>query len=310
MRQTKQLLVLIFLTILAINSFASINAPAEIVANANWTFSVSADTTKDISFDNSKIVSVYSNGQAIKDPINGSQVLDAFVFDRTVYISLSGASVGTHTISTSDGESFSVNAISPSGQQISDELNSKFDEMTQANESLTRQVNSLEQDIIAKDQKIEELRTLIDQSTLQLSSNTEQTQNSISQISDQQATQKNELTQELNTITARVDRLDEKVFPKPVQTKETQQTPITGLATFAQKNWMGIFLILIAVVVSVFFITRKKTVSFSGGKKSVYEDFDRIYDPSISNAKSYQDIKDAQKAKETLDAKGKWASKE
>lgn len=85
--------------------------PKEIPSNVNWSFFVAQEPTDsfdaaDLYFDGEKIITVYSNGQAIIDPFNGKFVLKAFTFDEEpgkatglhLYVSYFGLNEGTHTV--------------------------------------------------------------------------------------------------------------------------------------------------------------------------------------------------------------------
>ena len=310
---------------------ATINAPQKMPANANWTFSASLDSsdsfdTTDILIDDRKVATVYSNGQVLKDPLNGKFVLDAFVFDdqpnsatgMVLYISYAGLSSGTYSIRAATNQGGSVKGEAEkaivnvfAGDEILSEVDSKLAAAATDKQSLMAQINTLERDlsdlkntVSQKDGQINSLQSSLDATN----SNLSEQDTKISDLETKLSSEVSGVSKNLDELAQKFLPVQEKVFPKE------EPNALIGFATatggFAQKNWLGLFLILIAAIITVTMISRGSLKGFNGirnfGKKTnVYDDFDNSHESSILDNLKIEDDKEDDKDPQ----KGKWARK-
>lgn len=114
---------LVFLTIITCVSAVSIDAPALIPEDSSWGFSVdlSGSDSVLVNLDGSKIVEVYSGGNAVAYAPFSPYVSNAFVYSGTLYVYHFGLSRGNHTIEAGS-ESFVVEAVELPGASFKDEV--------------------------------------------------------------------------------------------------------------------------------------------------------------------------------------------
>ncbi len=305
---------------------ATISAPQKVASNVNWTFSISLDSgdsfdTTDILFDDKKIATVYSNGQVQKDPLNGKFVFDAFVFDdqpnsaagMTLYISYAGLSSGTYSARAttyqggavkSEAEKAIIEVFSPAGIE---EIDSKIADAATDKEKLLAQINTLEQDLLSlkntvaeKDSSINSLQSQLDEANQKI----EQANSRADELESDFSGKVQDVSDNLSDLTAKFLPVEEKVFPKE------EPNALIGFATFsagfAQKNWLGLFLILVAAVIAVFFISGKG-LKLPGKRSNVYDDFEDDSSSGILNSLKFEGLKSHDD--EINEAKGKWARK-
>lgn len=329
----KQLLTIFLAFFLSLNTFAAeIIAPESIPSNANWSFSAILDSSDsfdytEIMLDDKKIAAVYSNGQVLKDPINGNFILNAFVFDEQpassagmiAHISYAGLPAGTYELRTVtfqsgnikfESENVFVNSFTPIGQESQSTLEEKFGQIEADREkvlahlnSIEEEINELEAQISLKDEPINSLKSQLES----LNNSLNEMKNSFSDLETGLAGNSESIEKKTGELFQKLSLVEEKVFPKQTGGKLPLVGGLAGFAknsgTFMQKNWLGIFLLLIAGTITFVKFSKNRLPSKKAG---LYEEFEPE-EKSLSDTDKL--LNSAKDEEEEEKFQGKWASK-
>ncbi|GEM_PF-1566428 len=155
---------LFFALLSASASAATINAPAELPGNLNWSFSVDLDSSEAFSetrvlFDEKNLLSAYSNGIVSIDAYNGQFVLKAFVIDTDpnsnaglkLFVSMIGLEKGDHKIAAnvlagSESKAFvekPIVAFAPLSENYSSTVKSSLDNISLQVESVKASIEEV-----------------------------------------------------------------------------------------------------------------------------------------------------------------------
>jgi len=257
----KKTVLLFLVLILAGVSAATVNAPAEIPANINWSFSVELDPTNtftktEIYFNDLLIVTAFNDKQPV---VQEDFVLKAFSFDKvpedntglTVFVSYFGIQEGEHKIKT---KTFNKESLI---EEKEFELKA-IDTIIAINtipESISEEVELWKKGIIYKiNEDREELEKLKESSEQNLEEKTKSLEEEIKQLEASLA--------ELNKIEE--PPLEENVEQKNKENNETvlaeetekgkESNALTGFYVFTVDHaWYGaVFLIVLLVLLALF----------------------------------------------------------
>ncbi len=257
----KKIIFLFLILILSVVSAAEINAPQEIPANINWSFSIDLDssnefTKTEVYFDDLLIVNAYNDKQPV---IQQDFVLKAFVFDKipednaglTLFVSYFGIQEGTHKlrIKTFNGNAFidekeievnsidTITAIQNLPKEVSQDVDliikNLIDKLNEQKQKLDEIENSNEQNIIEKTSVLKEEITALENSL-----------NELQEIKKQEEAEKLLEEEKLKQI-----ELNE-IKPENLQ----EENFVTGFYSFSVDNaWKGmVFLIVLLVLFALF----------------------------------------------------------
>lgn len=311
----------LFLVLLCTGSLAlGLSAPEKIPSNVNWSFFVTLEGTgnTDVFLDDQKIVTAYSNGRVTVDPNNGSRVLYAQIFDRVLYVSYMGLSSGTYEVratGSNGNETAIFEVFNPLDEKLESEINSRLENAITDKEQTLAQINSLEQDLLQTKNRLTEKENEINSLRTQL----ENANSEISNLNSLLSEEKNNSADKFSGLTQRLGAVETEVFPEPVAAEDQQNflSGFAGLSGFAQQNWIGVFLMLVAAAIVAFVFARKTFLK----KNSVYGDFDSQSSGGFFEKKLNEAAEDSNKEDESEDdedeesdedepeEKGKWAFK-
>ncbi len=294
-------------------SAVSISAPSSLPAYVNWSFSVQLDSSDSfdkaiVSFGSKEILSVFSNGQIVKDPYNGQFALTAFTIDSdpssssglTLYVSLIGFEPSSRDIKVDTfddsnlkgSETYSVNFFVPIDES---RFNPAIDSLTNTSNSLKERITSVEgsvNEFSSKASSVEELKNSVSQA-----------QSNFQEFMDETTSKFSTQATELLTLKRAAgigvmeEPSNEQVESEPIETSLQEPEVVsssgfsipTALAGLSSRfSWMHVFLVLVVAAAAVgFFVMRKK----QGNNGGTVEINDRLYQESQMEA----------------DEKGKWS---
>jgi len=298
-KKMKKLTLLLLVLMLGLVSAAEINAPKEIPANLNWSFSVDLNpsnefTETEIYFDDLLIVTAYNDKTPI---IEEDFVLKAFLFDKqpedntglTVFISYFGIQEGSHSIKTktfnqgnlTEEKEFEVKSV---------DTITAIQEMP---ETFKEDVGILMKEII---NKINDSKQELDL----LKSSTEQNVQEKTSVLEQEITELENALNELNKLKEETEKQNElteqnKNSVTAAENKTQENSALTGFYDFSVNHaWMGaVFLIVLLVLLALFQVYKMKS------NQTVFEEVlsDKDLDKEFEDETSLEDVEEESKPK-------------
>lgn len=318
----------------------TVSAPNETQALQSVNFSISLDATDQFEYteifvSGSKVITVYSNGVTIVDPVNGAFVMNAFSFDHNpestsglkLYVSYFGFNEGSHTIeakaydngtqTTSDSKT--ITAYSPIPSNFVSETNSKLTNLETTTQNISTQVSTATSELTTVKTQVTEIDTEVDTVKTDLETTKSSAKNAESKVTDLES----QVTK-LNTNVTQVKASNEEVKKEVDEFKsETSEklaakldnplaagTGLVGLGNEANPVSplipLAVFIVIVIAVVAV--IARKKF--FTGNDSSIYTGEEKEEEETDSLlVPDYRNVPDEEGEEEDSSAGGKWAFK-
>lgn len=270
----------------------SVKAPDFLPSSVNWSFSVELDSTDSfdkaiVFFDQKELVSVFPNGQTVKDPFNGQFALTAFTVDSdpsstqglVLYVSVIGIEPGQHEIKVDTMQSGSVKSterksiefFAPLREDFASRFDMSIDSIIGVTDRLKERAEALENSMAQAQSKFGEVQSFKDEQVQALASMQEKLDGFVEESNAKLAEQ----ADGISSLKAIVDPPKvEEPFPaenaaeaKPGFSLPQIGLPTlpTGLASLSRFPWIHIFLALVVVGVLVFLFARKKSSGGSNG---------------------------------------------
>jgi preprotein translocase subunit SecG len=265
--------IILFLLILLNFVFATtINAPKEIPANINWSFSVELEpsnsfTETQVYIDDLLVVTAYNDKQPVTED---DFVLKAFVLDKEpqnnagliLYVSYFGIKEGTHKIKTKtlnqgnviQENEFEIKAVDT--VQALTELPKTFSEdieilMKGIIKKINEQKNKLEELQNSNEKNLQEKIKSIKEEINAL-------QNSLNELKKIKETREKNLVQEENKL---MQRKESSELNQEINSKNKTKNFVTGFYNFSVKHaWYGVvFLIVLLVLLALFQLYKIKS---------------------------------------------------